>query len=346
MLRCAGFILILSTLAPALRSQTSPAPLPSDPSALLDLARQKNGLAGPDVHPWHIHGTYKVYSEKGNPMSEGIYEEWWLGPAKYKRSFTSSIFTQTDYADGTKLFRDGFQGWWSGFELLLREQLIDPTPPASQLTDMHLASRTMSVGQAGLQCIFMTYPLRPNLTVANDYFPAVCFESTGAVLRLNSSGSSRQATYDNVIVFQGHYVAKQIQFFSSGKLRAELSLDVVESLENPADSIFAPPPTAKEVDLSSITFLQSSFQYFPSNLKKAVPEYPAEAKSRRIQGVVLIHTSVGADGHIGKMNVLKGPYELREAAQDAVKQWVYRPPTIMGEPRAFATDINVIFALN
>jgi hypothetical protein len=73
------------------------------------------------VHPWHIHGTYKVYNEKGTPMSEGTYEEWWVGPAKYKRSFASSIFTQTDYADGTKLLRDGFQGWWSGFELRLRE---------------------------------------------------------------------------------------------------------------------------------------------------------------------------------------------------------------------------------
>ena len=342
---CAGIALVFSAFVLTLPSQKTPAPLPSDPSALLDLTRQKNGLSGPDIPPWHIHGTYKTYNEKGSVMQEGTYEEWWIGPAKYKRSFASSIFTQTDYADGAKLFRDGFQGWWSGFEFLLREQLVNPIPPASQLSFMHLENRALPFGGGELRCVFMIYPLRPNVPVANDYYPTACLESTGAALRLNSLGYSRQTTYDNVVVFKGHYIAKQLQFFSSGKLRAELTLDAVESLENPADTMFAPPPTAKEVDLSSITFLRSSFQYFPISLMKSVPEYPADAKSRHIQGVVQVHTLIGPDGRIAKMDVLKGAYELRQSAKDAVRQWVFRPPEIMGAPRAFATDIDIFYTL-
>ena len=83
----------------------------------------------------------------------------------------------------------------------------------------------------------------------------------------------------------------------------------------------------------------------PYLIKHGVPEYPASAKERRIQGTVVIQVSIGKDGHPATLDVISGPTELRQAALDAVHQWVYRPFQVMGEPTVVNTIVNVIFTL-
>jgi len=84
--------------------------LPKDPAALFALAREKNGLESSDVQPWHIRGRYTTYKD-GKPEDQGVYEEWWVSPTRYKRSITGQKFSQTDYANGSGLFREGAQDW-------------------------------------------------------------------------------------------------------------------------------------------------------------------------------------------------------------------------------------------
>ena len=98
-------------------AQSTVSVLPNDPMALMALAHDKNGLVGSDIKPWHIRGTYRSFDSKGKSENEGIYEEWWVNATKYKLSFTSPKSTQTDYATGTVLLRDGSQEWPVGFEL-------------------------------------------------------------------------------------------------------------------------------------------------------------------------------------------------------------------------------------
>jgi TonB family protein len=318
--------------------------LPIDPAALIELAHQRNGLIGDDVKPWHVHGFYRTYDEKGKLENDGAYEEWWLSPTKFKRSFASPRFTQTDYSNGSALLREGAQDWPDGFELALRERLIDPVPSVSLLKDIELKSDSEAADKSKVRCVSLVYPLRPNLRVAGDYFRAFCFEPALPVLRMNSGGQSSKTIYNHLVSFQNHYLAKQIQIFSSGKLRAELNLDLVELIKDPLDAMIAPPLTAAPVDLATIHFKASHTQ-FPELLKKAAPEYPQEAKSMRSQGTVVIEAFVGTDGRIAHMTVVSGPFDLRQAAQDAVRQWVYWPPMIMGQPRSFDIEIKVIFQL-
>ena len=189
----------------------------------------------------------------------------------------------------------------------------------------------------------MRYPIRSNLTVSSEFFPSVCFEPTQPILRLDSNAGS-QIIYDDLVAFQGHFLAKHLEIFISGKLEAELKLDLVETIANPTNEIVNPPSTAKSVELADLKFKASVTRY-PSLLKKAVPVYPDNAKAERIQGTVRIQASVGEDGHIRSMTVIDGPFELRQAAQDALKQWVYWPPEILGQPRPFEIEVKVIFSL-
>jgi protein TonB len=54
---------------------------------------------------------------------------------------------------------------------------------------------------------------------------------------------------------------------------------------------------------------------------------------------------IGTDGHIHDPEVLSGPSELRQAAFDAIKDWVYRPYLLNGEAVDVDTQINIVFKL-
>jgi periplasmic protein TonB len=80
--------------------------------------------------------------------------------------------------------------------------------------------------------------------------------------------------------------------------------------------------------------------------KKVQPVYPALAKSARVSGVVHLAAVIAKDGTIQELHSLGGPALLIQAAMDAVKQWVYRPTMLNGEPVQVETTIDVNFTLN
>ena len=81
-------------------------------------------------------------------------------------------------------------------------------------------------------------------------------------------------------------------------------------------------------------------------LRKVPPVYPPDAKAARIQGVVHLSVIIGPDGAVEQVHVLDGPPELTPAAVDAVKQWVYRPTLLNGNPVQVETTIDVNFTLS
>jgi TonB family protein len=75
------------------------------------------------------------------------------------------------------------------------------------------------------------------------------------------------------------------------------------------------------------------------------PTYPVEAKQARIQGVVKLDVSIAADGTVQNINVIEGHPLLVPAALEAVKQWVYSPTLLNGQPVAVETEVDVHFTL-
>jgi TonB family protein len=78
---------------------------------------------------------------------------------------------------------------------------------------------------------------------------------------------------------------------------------------------------------------------------KVTPVYPPDAKQARIQGKVSFTATIGKDGTIQNLDVLTGEPVLVQAAQDAVKQWIYKPTLLNGNPVEVITQIDVNFTL-
>ena len=81
-------------------------------------------------------------------------------------------------------------------------------------------------------------------------------------------------------------------------------------------------------------------------IRQPRPIYPPLAKQARIQGVVRLNAIIGKDGTIQNLSVQSGHPLLVPAAMEAVKQWVYAPTLLNGEPVEVVTQIDVNFTLS
>ena len=81
-------------------------------------------------------------------------------------------------------------------------------------------------------------------------------------------------------------------------------------------------------------------------LRQVKPPYPPLAKQARIQGTVRFNAVIGKDGTIQNLTLVSGHPMLVQSAQEAVKQWVYKPTLLNGEPVEVITTIDVNFTLN
>ena len=75
------------------------------------------------------------------------------------------------------------------------------------------------------------------------------------------------------------------------------------------------------------------------------PEYPEDARKKRIQGIVKLRVLIAKSGEIRDVQVLDGDPLLIPSALSAVKQWRYAPCTINSEPVEIDTVIDVGFNL-
>jgi len=80
-------------------------------------------------------------------------------------------------------------------------------------------------------------------------------------------------------------------------------------------------------------------------IRRVLPVYPQPARQLRISGTVHLLGIIAKDGTIQRLQVLSGHPLLRQAAIDAVSQWIYRPTVLNGQPVEVEAPIDVIFTL-
>jgi len=107
-----------------------------------------------------------------------------------------------------------------------------------------------------------------------------------------------------------------------------------------------PPPPAPQADANGQRIRVGGNVQAANILKKVTPAYPSAAKAARIQGTVSYTAIIGKDGTIIDLQVISGHPLLVEASTDAVRQWVYKPTLLNGQPVEIITQIDVNFTLS
>lgn len=84
----------------------------------------------------------------------------------------------------------------------------------------------------------------------------------------------------------------------------------------------------------------------PERIFYVEPRYTEPARKARIEGTVIVRTTIDTAGLVRDAEVLRGlPMGLTEEAVRAVEQWRFRPTTLNGKPVAVLYVVTVNFRL-
>jgi len=76
------------------------------------------------------------------------------------------------------------------------------------------------------------------------------------------------------------------------------------------------------------------------------PNYPVLAKQMKVQGAVVLQAMIDKGGNIEDLRVVSGPAILATAAQQAVKQWHFKPYYQQGQAVETEARITVNFTIS
>jgi protein TonB len=84
----------------------------------------------------------------------------------------------------------------------------------------------------------------------------------------------------------------------------------------------------------------------PEKIVHVAPVYPGIARSAHVSGVVVLEATIGADGTVREVKVLRSIPLLDQAASDAVRQWRFTPTLLNGQPVPVLMTVTVSFQLD
>jgi protein TonB len=99
----------------------------------------------------------------------------------------------------------------------------------------------------------------------------------------------------------------------------------------------APPPEPLRVGSTIRT---------PVKIRDVAPAYPRMAIEARIEGVVILEATIGVDGSVLNLRVLRSLPLLEQPAIDAVRQWQFTPTLLNGVPVPVIMTVTVRFTLS
>ncbi len=109
----------------------------------------------------------------------------------------------------------------------------------------------------------------------------------------------------------------------------------------PVSSPSVPPPSSQTFTEPVPVSEETELSLF---LRGVNPDYPPEAMAQKLHGPVVLQATIGRDGSVEDLKIVRGYFVLGRAAIAAVKQWQFKPYTLNGHAARTQTVLTVNFA--
>ncbi|HCK11857.1 energy transducer TonB [bacterium] len=107
-----------------------------------------------------------------------------------------------------------------------------------------------------------------------------------------------------------------------------------------------PPPGSGDDDMEEEVLEFFMVEEKPTIVKNVAPVYPEIARKAGLSGRVFVRFMVGRDGRVHEVQILKGEEIFRQAAVDAVSQFVFKPAMQNDKPVAVWMSQAIKFDLH
>jgi TonB family protein len=185
-------------------------------------------------------------------------------------------------------------------------------------------------------------------TTVKQFAPKTSTQAvTGASHKDTASASSVSANPASPVVATNRVVLPplDVEVVAGDSHRMVHSGSNIAKVEIPSDSKRAPAVTAKMTLPTNAAGSERITAVVPELRQTVETTYPLLGKNSRVQGSVVLQAIVGADGNIENLRVLSGPAVLATAAQQAVRQWRFKPVLQNGQAVETKAKITVNFSI-
>ncbi len=287
-----------------------------------------NGLESDTLQPWHIVIAYDQFDEDGDNVHSGEFDEVWAGAKRYKASYKSDDLKQTDSATEQGLLRSGDQHWPSVAETIVRDAVIAPMYDARKLRGYKPNEMSQYYDGHLFDCVKF-------ISDSNNTVPAgqYCFDHNGPALRYVRGDSWHQTTYNNIELFQGRYIARDVVVTDGGKPYLKLHVKTLEPVSGADASLFQ--PTADAVNLHGKT--QTGVPLI--QIDRIFPQWPDSLRTQHFS--VTLKILIGTDGKVKNAQAISGLKAAYKSAESTVRKWTFEPFLVLGQPEEVESQIEL-----
>lgn len=101
-------------------------------------------------------------------------------------------------------------------------------------------------------------------------------------------------------------------------------------------------------DVNNVVMTAETVDELPTPISQVAPSAPSRARSKGIEGLVVVSVLIGVDGRVQNVKVVESrpPGVFDDAVTSAVKQWTFNPAMYQGEPVPLRVDYPFRFQFN
>jgi TonB family protein len=338
------------TAVPAPSAATASAPAAAvDGNALMVQAAKANGLTAADMQPWHLKATFKTIDGDGKPKDDGTFEELWVSPTKYKRTYVVGELTRTEYGTAKGAFTAGAEQLAQEHLMEMEREFVDPLPDPQLIAKVPFSVKLL--GSGTLNCLDPQGDSGVPRALAGWTY---CLAHDKPVLRASvSAGSHTQYVHNHIVNFQGRFVASDLQFMQGDKTVFTAHMESIEPLKETDEALFQPPADARVIEVKAAepdTVAPPKRIELPAAiankqlLNHPKPVYPPFAQTIGASGNVVLKATLSTEGKVITVGVLSGVPLLQQAAIDCARKWTYKPFLLNGEAVEVNTSITIYFS--
>jgi len=186
--------------------------------------------------------------------------------------------------------------------------------------------------------------LRTALDLDPEYSDAMAYMNL--LLRIEAGVGDSTAQYDDLMSQADSWVTKAM-----AAKQKQLQNQVLVLTAPPRPPLPPPPPPRPPsggeglaVTLPAGSILVEGAAMRNKLVKETPPAYPELARKAGISGAVRLRVVVAKNGSVEDATFISGPALLATAAIQAVRQWVYQPTLVAGDPVEVVTTMDVNFS--
>lgn len=189
----------------------------------------------------------------------------------------------------------------------------------------------------------LSQPIKDGASAPLGLFPTYCLDRDKDTLRASFNFDSLVIIRNSLGIFQSRTVATAITAKMNNVTVLSSHIEKLEATST-ADADFVPGTGLEKIPN---TVHISSEQMRGALLKSVSPDYPEGARARHATGTVGMRALISSDGHIYQLRLVSVPDpELAIAALAAVRQWIFKPYLLNGEPVAIDVMIEENFSMS